>query len=202
MPLTLAQAALKYAKASVPLGTNNQGVGQLAAPKGWNPPRNPMDRQLATLAVNSLKNTMPGPGCTMAEVVAYGRQVMQQKAGNCFEQCAAACVYLTGSSEHPQFCLVRLSPPGDHIFLVLDQAPDATGFFPDNFSNWNANAVVIDPWVSICCKARDYPMWWKMKLDVMAAGGEELAGSGGWSKANDASWKNAPTMHRKVSYTT
>jgi hypothetical protein len=201
MTITLGQAALQYAKACVPNGTNNQGAGQLAAPKAWNPPRDPMTRQMATIAVNNLKTAAPGRGCSMDEIVAYGRQVMKQKAGNCLEQCAAACVYLAGSNEHPQFRLVLLNPPADHIFLVLDQAPDATGFFPDDFANWNANAVVVDPWVSICCKARDYPMWWKMKLDVMAAAGEELAGSGGWAKANDAAWKNAPTAHRKLSYT-
>jgi hypothetical protein len=202
MPITLAQAALKYAKACVPLGPNNQGAGQLAAPKGWNPPRDPLTRHSATVAVNSLKEAAPGPGCTMNEIVDYGRQVMKFGAGNCLEQCAAACVYLAGSSENPQFRLVRLNPPADHVFLVLDQAPDGAGFFPDAFANWNPNAVVVDPWVSICCKAQDYPMWWKMKLDVMAAGGEELAGSGGWAKANDAAWKNAPTAHRKLSYTT
>lgn len=201
MPITLGQAALKYAKACVPLGPNNQGAGQLSAPKAWNAPRDPMTRQSATLAVNSVKNLAPGPGCTMDEMVAYGRQVMIHKAGNCLEQCAAACLYLAGSSEHPQFRLVRLNPPADHIFIVLGQAPDGEGFFPDDFANWSANAVVVDPWVSLCCKAQDYPMWWKMKLDVMAAGGEELAGSGGWAKANDASWKNAPTAHRKLTYT-
>jgi hypothetical protein len=44
-------------------------------------------------------------------------------------------------------------------------------------------------------------MWWSMKLDVMAAGGEELAGANGWAKADSAAWKNAPTAHRKRSYT-
>lgn len=202
MAVTLAQAALSFAKLVVPLGTNNQGVGQLAAPKTWNPPRDPATRQAATLAVNHLKNLMPGPGCTMDQIVAYGRKVMEQKAGNCLEQCAAACLYLAGRSENPQFLLVRLAPPADHIFLVLDQAPGPDGFFPNSFAHWSANAVIVDPWVSICCKARDYPMWWKMKLDVMAAAGEELAGSNGWAKANDAIWKNAPTAHRKLSYTT
>lgn len=201
MAITLAQAALKYSKACVPLGPNNQGAGQLAAAKAWNAPRDAMTRQAATLAVNSLKNLAPGPGCTMDQIVGYGREVMKHQAGNCLEQCAAACVYLAGSSENPVFHLVRLNPPADHIFVVLNQVPAADGFFPDDFSNWNANAVIIDPWVSICCKAVDYPMWWKMKLDVMGAGGEELAGSGGWAKASDASWKNAPTAHRKLSYT-
>ncbi len=200
MPTTLAQAALKFAKACIPLGTNNQGVGQLSAPKAWNPPRAASTRQDATLAVNKLKEITPAPGCTMEQVVEYGRQVMKIKAGNCFEQCAAACLYLSGRVENPQFQLVRLNPPADHIFLVLDQAPGHDGFFPDNFTNWNANAVVIDPWVSICCKARDYPMLWGMKLDVMAAAGEELAGSNGWSKANHATWKSAPTTNRKLSY--
>ncbi len=202
MPITLAQAALRFAKLCIPLGPNNQGAGQLSAPKAWNPPRDANTRFLATLAVNSLKTLAPGPGCTMDQIVAYGREVIKQKAGNCLEQCAAACLYLAGSSEQPDFRLVRLNPPADHIFLVLNQAPDASGFFPDNLNNWNVNAVVVDPWVSICCKARDYPFLWGLKLDVMAAAGEELAGSDGWAKASDAAWKNAPTAHRKLSYTT
>ncbi|MBD8531013.1 MULTISPECIES: hypothetical protein [unclassified Massilia] len=201
MPISLAQAALKYAKACVPNGPNNQGAGQLSAVKAWNPPRDPATRLSATIAVNALKLVAPARNCTMADIVAYGRQVSSKKAGNCLEQCAAACVYLSGSSELPQFRLVCLEAPADHIFLVLDQLPDGLGYFPDNFANWNPNAVVIDPWVSICCPAQDYPMWWKMKLDVMAAGGEELAGAGGWAKANDAAWKTAPTAHRKLSYT-
>jgi len=201
LPITLAQAALRFAKTCVPLGTNNQGSGQLAAPKTWNPPRTPATRHDATTAVKLLKHSAPGQGCSMDEIVAYGHQVMKEKAGNCLEQCAVACIYLAGREENPVFRLVHLSPPGDHIFVVLNQAPDGHGFFPDNFSNWSGNAVIVDPWVSICCKAQDYPMWWKMKLDVMATAGEELAGSGGWTKANDAAWRNALTAHRKSSYT-
>ena len=101
-----------------------------------------MARHLANVAVQSLKTMMPEPGCTMDEVVAYGREVMKHRAGNCFEQCAAGCVYLAGSHERPQFRLVRLSPPGDHIFLVFNQDPDGAGFFPDDFANWNAGAPI------------------------------------------------------------
>lgn len=202
MPITLAQAALKFAKVVAPLGTNNQGVGQLSQPKAWNPPRDPGTRLQATIAINALKTAAPNPGCTMDAIVQYGRDVMQRQAGNCLEQCAAVCLYLAGSAENPQFLIVRLNPPADHVFVVLDQLPDGTGFFPDNFANWDANAVIIDPWVSICCKARDYPFLWSLKLDVMGAAGDELAGSGGWAKADDANWKNAPTAHRKLSYTT
>ncbi|MES2771456.1 MAG: hypothetical protein V4623_05670 [Pseudomonadota bacterium] len=201
MRMTLAQAALRYAKACIPLGCNNQGVGQLSKPKAWSPTRDPLIRYEASSAVVHLKTLSPQQGCTMQEVVAYGRKVMQYKAGNCMEQCAAACLYLSGSHEKPVFRLVQLQPPGDHIFLVLDQLPEKNGFFPDNFADWNNQAIIIDPWVSICCKANDYLMWWSMRLDVMATAGEELATSKGWKKANSLEWKNAPSTYRKLNYT-
>jgi hypothetical protein len=42
-----------------------------------------------------------------------------------------------------------------------------------------ANATVLDPWLGISVKARHYPEIWRMKLDVMAAGGEELGSATG-----------------------
>jgi hypothetical protein len=201
MPVTLAQAALAFAKACTPHGPDNQAVGQLSAPKPWNPGRSPATRQDAKLAVADLKKLAPNAGCSMDDVVAYGREVMKRGAGNCLEQCAAAALYLAGQREQPPFRLVYLAPPADHIFVVLGQAPAGDGSFPDAFAQWSAGAVVVDPWVGICVKARHYPEMWRMKLDVMGAAGEELAG-GGWKKANAAYWKTAPTAHRKLSYTT
>jgi hypothetical protein len=44
----------------------------------------------------------------------------------------------------------------------------------DGLQPGGANAAVLDPWLGISVKARHYPEIWRMKLDVMAAGGEEL----------------------------
>lgn len=201
MTVSLAQAALQFAKACTTTGPDNQGTGQLAAPKDWNPGRDPMTRHQAKMTVPELKKGAPGPGCSMDELVDYGRQVMKFQAGNCLEQCAAACLYLAGRKESPPFYVVRLKPPADHVFVVIGQAPAGDGAFPDDFAQWDAQAVIVDPWVSICCKARDYPALWKLKLDVMGAAGEELAASTGWQRADSAQWKNAPTAHAKQSYT-
>ncbi len=201
MTVSLAQAALQFAKACTALGPDNQGTGQLSAPKGWNPGRDPMTRHAASVATKATKAMAPAQGCSMNELVDYGRQVMKGQAGNCLEQCAAVCLYLAGRRENPVFHVVRLQPPADHVFVVIGQAPAGDGSFPDDFAQWSAQAVIVDPWVSICCKAQDYPFVWKLKLDVMGASGEEVAGSSGWAKADSASWKNAPTSHAKQSYT-
>ena len=200
---TAGSAALKFAKAYTPLGPNNQGSGQVAAPKAWTPVKSVETKTLSKLAIDRLKANTPAQGCSMADVLAYAQLVMKEKAGNCFEQSALVCLFLSAYPGNLLFRLVRLQPPADHIFVAIGQNPGGGGFFPDNFSAWNADAVVVDPWVGICVKARHYPEIWRMKLDVMGAVGEELPRSaGGWLKANDASWRNAPTVHRKLSYTT
>ncbi|MEI7870402.1 MAG: hypothetical protein WCI11_21200 [Candidatus Methylumidiphilus sp.] len=204
MPNSVAQTALKFAKAYTPLGPNNQSSGQLAPVKPWTPSRSPETKMLSNLAINRLKANTPVQGCAMGNVLAYARMVMNERAGNCFEQSALVCLFLSVHPDNPYFRLVRLAPPADHIFVAIGQAPGADGYFPDDFSAWNPNAVIIDPWVGISVKARHYPEIWGMKLDVMGAVGEELprATGYGWHKANDASWRNAPTAHRKLSYTT
>lgn len=200
---TAGQAALKFAKACTPLGPNNQSSGQLGPLKPWTPTRSMEKKTLSNMAIERLKANTPAQGCTMAAVCDYAKLVMKERAGNCFEQSALVCLFLSMFPGNPYFRLVRLAPPADHIFVVIDQHPDGHGYFPDAFSAWSADAVAVDPWVGICVKARHYPEIWRMKLDVMGAVGEELprATGYGWHKANDASWRNAPTAHRKLSYT-
>jgi len=203
MPDSAAQAALKFAKAYTPLGPNNQSSGQLAPVQPWTPTRSMETKTLSNMAINRLKANAPAQGCNMNDVLAYAHMVMKEQAGNCFEQSALVCLFLSTYPGNPDFRLVRLAPPADHIFVVIGQAPGGDGYFPDNFSAWNPGAVIVDPWVGVSVKARNYPEIWKMKLDVMGAVGEELPRETGygWHKANHASWKNAPTAHRKLSYT-
>ncbi|MEO0991890.1 MAG: hypothetical protein AAFX00_13210 [Pseudomonadota bacterium] len=199
MTATLAQTALQYAKAATTKGPNNQGAGQLSAPKAWTPRRSPADRQDANMKVHHLKTMAPAQGASMADVVDYGRQVAKAGAGNCLEQCAAAALYLTGQAAAPAFSLVMLEPPADHVFIAIGQA-DVGGAYPDSFAAWDPNAVIVDPWVGICCKAQNYPDLWKMKLGVMGAVGQELSDAGGWKKADDAHWTTAPNAHRKIKF--
>ena len=200
MPVTVAQAALRYAKACTTMGPNNQGSGQLSAPKAWTPRRDPMQRMMASGAIMELKLTAPQRGCSMDEVVAYGRKVATSQAGNCLEQCAAAAVYLSGRQDAGPFNLVELAAPADHVFIAMDQPENPDHTFPDNFALWDANAVVIDPWAGICVKARHYPEIWRMKMEIMGAVGEELSSAGGWMKANNAYWTTAPTAHAKLAF--
>ena len=195
MPITLAQAALKYAKSATTNGPNNIGSGQLSAPKSYTPKRDPGERMAASASIMHLKTMAPAKGCAMKDVLDYGRQVAKSGAGNCLEQCAAAAVYLSGQNV-PSFHLVSLAPPADHVFVVIGQDP-AGGKFPDDFSAWNADAIIVDPWVGICVKAQNYPEVWKMKLEVMGAVGQEMSAASGWKKADDAYWKTAPLAHAK-----
>jgi len=202
MPASAPQAALKFARAYTPLGPDNQSSGQTAPVKPWTPARTPAQKQDAKLGVTTLKKIAPTQGCTMTSVFAYAREVMKTKAGNCLEQSALVCLFLSKYPSNPNFRLVALAPPADHVFVVIDQTPNGLGYFPDDFSAWNPNAVIVDPWVGICVKARHYPEIWRMTLDVMGSVGMELPrAAGGWQKANDASWRTAPTLYQKLSFT-
>lgn len=200
MPISLAQGALIYAKMSTPLGTDNKGFGQLSPIQPGAPVRDGDTRIAAMQAVTDVKAFMPPRGCAMDDVLAYGRRVGKHGAGNCLEQSAAAAVYLSGQADSPYFNLVELEDPGDHIFVVLNQRPDNAGKYPDSFADWDDDAIIIDPWVDLTCKAKHYPAQWKIKLAAFAAVGGELAGKNGRAKASDSSWMNALTANGKKSF--
>lgn len=200
MPISIAKAALMYAKNSTSLGTNNQGFGQLSAPSPNAPKRDGDTRRLASERIQKLKLTPLTPGCSMDEVLGYGRKVSREQAGNCVEQCAAAAVYLTGQSDCPYFNLVSLAAPADHVFIVLSERPDDSGDYPMNFNNWSDDAVIVDPWVGVTCSAKDYPIKWKAALTAFASLGGEIAGAMGWKKASHVDWMNAVTANGKVSF--
>lgn len=88
------------------------------------------------------------------------------------------------------------------MFVAIGGAPDPAGRFPDVFAAWPATATIVDPWLSICCPADNYPALWAMKPDVAEAGGEELPkATGGWGRADAASCRQAPVRHDKRSGT-
>src|SRR5687767_12122810 len=108
MPDTAGSAALKFAKAYTPLGPDNQGAGQASAPKPWTPVASPETKLFSKLAIDLLKKSTPPPGCSMADVIGYANLVMKAKAGNCFEQSALVCLFLSVYPGNIIFRLVRL----------------------------------------------------------------------------------------------
>jgi hypothetical protein len=202
--LELAQYAIMYARNCVPMKSDNKGYGMLQAPPP-NKGASPALKMERNFAMQALKGMMPMPGCRMADVIAYGHKVTHHKAGNCLEQSAAATVYLSWQMKNGGFNLVYLASPGDHIFIVIGHAPEAAGRYPKSFAEWNEEAVVCDPWAKIACSAREYPRRWQEKLDKWAGRGLELPrksdSGGGWMKANDRFWYQAPFEHDKLSYT-
>ncbi len=53
--------------------------------------------------------------------------------------------------------------PKEHLCIVLGQ-PSTDGKFPDEFSDWDKDAVICDVWANIVCKATDFPDVWKVKM--------------------------------------
>jgi hypothetical protein len=114
-------------------------------------------------------------------------------------------VYLSWQLGEGGFDLVYLAPPGDHIFIVIGESADASGKYPRSFGAWTDQAVVCDPWAKLACPAREYPRRWQEKLDKWGARGLELSRmsdtGGGWLKATNSFWYEAPIEHDKLSYT-
>jgi hypothetical protein len=200
--LELAGYAITYARNCVPMKSDNKGYGMLKAPTKVVSPELKVNRNFAMLA---LKSIAPSPGCRMSDIIVYGQRVTHHRAGNCLEQSAAAAVYLSWQLKNGGFDLVYLAAPGDHIFIVIGQTPSQGGRFPKSFAEWDPAAVVCDPWAKVACPAREYPKRWQEKLDKWAGRGLELSRKsdqgGGWMKADDKFWYQAPYEHDKLSYT-
>ena len=191
--LSVAQAALRFANTHTSLGSSNLGVGHLTAIKPWTP------RLLDPDALNNilLSSRLERANCSLKD---YVSAVTKSQVGNCGEKNILVCYFLLQQAT-PVICDRVLLWPDDHEFVVLNQKPSEQGLFPENFNDWNDDAVVIDPWIGICASARHYPELWRMKLDTMAAVGIELRApcfeKGKWLKANVSSWKNMLDNNQK-----
>ena len=64
---------------------------------------------------------------------------------------------------------------------------------------------MCDPWAKVACLARAYPKEWQAKLKKWSDRGLEISrksdSGGGWMKADDRFWYEAPFEHDKLSYT-
>ncbi len=67
-----------------------------------------------------------------------------------------------GQSQLGSIDLVEWSEP-EHLCVALAQ-PLTNGKFPDNFFDWDKDAVICDVWANIVCKATDFPEEWKHKM--------------------------------------
>ncbi|WP_330924246.1 hypothetical protein [Candidatus Sororendozoicomonas aggregata] len=194
--LGVAQAALRFANAHTSLGCGNQRAGHLSGIKPWTPEL-PDSKKAEKIIVNSRKSREN----YFLEEEEYIFEVAQSQAGNCGEKSSLVCFFL---SQQPDFLIYHEVSiwPADHTFVVMNQRPNRKGQFPDNFNDWNEDAVIIDPWLGICGPARHYPELWRMKLDTMAAVGVELSNGYGlisrkWHKANAELWQKMPESNKK-----
>ncbi|WP_330924235.1 hypothetical protein [Candidatus Sororendozoicomonas aggregata] len=192
--LSMAHAALRFANAHTPLGCSNQGVGHLDAIHPWTPDL-PDSKKAEKIILKSRKKRK---NYFFQERVV---EIAKSQAGNCGEKSALVCFFLSQQPNRPIYYRVSLWP-ADHTFVVINQRPSKEGLFPDNFNDWNDDAVIIDPWVGICGPARHYPELWRMKLDGMAEVGVELSNGYGlikrnWLKANAELWQTMPDRNRK-----
>ncbi len=201
--ISTAQAALHFARMSQRNGCSNQRAGYSGSLRPWIP-------KVPTVSIklmSELRSQYDAKKGLSDKRVDY---IMKAQFGNCGEKSQLVCDYLSraGLLVFQDFNIVFLWPD-DHHFVVLNQNADEKGKFPDSFSDWDENAVVIDAWAGICVAARHYPETWSMMLDTMDAVDYELLGVfyvddcgerkevRKWMRANADYWKQMPWINRK-----
>lgn len=190
---SIAQASLRFANVHTSLGSGNIGVGHLSAIKPWTPSLPDADEVDDIIHASRQKRKK-------YNFEEYISEVKKVKVGNCGEKSNLVRYFL--SQQPGPLIYYRVSLwPNSHCFVVMDQEPSVEGLFPDNFNDWNDQAVIIDSWAGICAPARHYPELWHMKLDTMAAVGIELRTpsheQGNWLKADVPYWKNMLEKNKK-----
>jgi hypothetical protein len=194
--LELAEDSITFARSCTPLKSDNKGYGALSpVPPSKGVAYSPAKRLARSQAVFEVKKAMPPRDCNLTDILAYGHHVAKAHAGNCFEQCAAAMIHITWKLKGADtpFNIVTLASPGDHAFIALGQ-PLASRIYPKDFANWDAGAVICDPWAKIACKAAEYPAKWKAKMAKWDA--RELS----IGRAKPATWSDAIEDSDKMSY--
>lgn len=131
---------------------------------------------------------------TLADVVLYGAFTIAAGYGNCLEM-SCACAWHLNNQGRFNYDLVYYPGYGDHIFLVIGQHSDANGDFPDDFANWDADAVICDAWADIACPAREYPARWRARMSNWKIMGMSLANK----LPTEAAWSDL-VDHPKRSY--
>lgn len=165
--------ALQYVKARI--RSNNKSV----RPELSNKPLHIryQDQMALKGRVDSIRNHHRFPindQITLKNVILYGAYAVAAGYGNCLEMSCACAWYLNGQGRF-RYDLVHYPGSGDHIFLVLGQVSAPDGTFPDDFSAWDANAVICDAWADIACPAREYPARWRARMNNWRIMGWSLA---------------------------
>ncbi len=75
-------------------------------------------------------------------------------------------------NELGRVAVVNLVP--DHVCVALGQEPLKDEKFPDDFSDWDPNAVICDAWAGIVCPATEYPKVWREKMSEWEQGGLKI----------------------------
>lgn len=69
--------------------------------------------------------------------------------GNCEARAGEAFLYLAKQGVYPLECMAVVNGDSDHVFVVLGR--DQATAIPNG--QWNADAVICDPWARSCYKA-------------------------------------------------
>jgi hypothetical protein len=128
------------------------------------------DKKLAEKATMRFENTIQAGRL----IAAYrnGQIDSPGQAGNCGEmaQMAGRFAVQAGSGAH----LCGIEPPGDHMFCAVDYPRDARrpAHVEDMAICYYEEALVIDPWMNICCHFKDYPERARLKLKEWSRDGK------------------------------
>ena len=208
MWITLGKSAIVFSRSSIDAGErlHKQYRGETFANLSVD------ERSLHHTHVDILRRMQrgaPQAGCSMDDIIRYGGHACSLRVGECFEYCAVVCCYLDKIREGQEalpLSLAVIPSPYFHYFVVIGDEPIQGGFYPNNFTEWNAGTVVVDPWMGICCSARDYPREWFTMLTLQAHMELEMQvhhrhGPSTWEAANNAYFLNMITEQRKLQYT-
>ncbi|WP_437854578.1 hypothetical protein [Sorangium sp. So ce363] len=155
---------------------------------------------------------------SMDQVRAFGARVAQEKVGNCLEL-SALTIWLLSHPEEAhgaEVDMVRLGKrlptadnggfaSGDHAFVVLNPPEaDENGGYPGDFDDWG-EAIIIDPWANIACKARDFPERWQEKMRKWKRKGKEIdtvtKDGAGTRPPDQEPWIDGIVVFEKISVT-
>lgn len=153
-------------------------------------------------ALNGIRthSQFPGTaGTSRANVIAYGKHVLNHDAANCLEiSCAAAYILESKLAVH-NWDLIHYTGSGDHVFVAIGDC----GTYPDDFSNWPATCAIFDGWAQIACLAQHYGTKWSAKMTEWTASSPpiELPGPTGGGFGDATAWRPV-VSGSKASYLT
>jgi len=130
------------------------------------------------------------------DALAILKVATSHRSGNCDEMSSLSAFYAYRDYNVPQDCLyvVTVSPPADHVFCVVTEQAvqdtdqlfaSVTAFVNDDVAKmW----VIIDPWLHVCCRVKDYLTKANEQLDKWGAAGKRIDWFGslgdGWYAPN------------------